>query len=885
MKAPKGGIYTFNESSLRDAVHQIAMLQATTRRFIHTAEAARGSSFWGDVEVSGYNSEESSYEEEKDGKKKKKKRVTLAFDSNFFKTQYEFRFPEKAIEVALRRPEERSLHDIRFIRSMMMGILSFRRYSTQMQHMLARVVYYRRFGRGRVVVRKGHRGDSFYFVFSGAIAITQDEDGSSALLDREPILLHKGASFGEVALLKGLRRNATVVCMEDTEFLVVDQKEFFQNKLDQELQKEMKCRFQFFRSLDLLSTWTNESLETLADHCKIEECHYGQVIIQDTHQTKNILFVTKGRCEVLHLVDLSHCPSFHKWIKHHETLLGRNLLLRHSEKSEWNSSVHGAPSTTIKDILPERGVYSVEDLSRRFGLPMSYSEDHGNLKLPKELMAAVYLRIDSLQRGQYFRVVDVDYMESCFEKEGRVLPDQDLSFLPIAEQRDPRAMVILSEGSEVIRVKLDKFSELADLSTLKKLKDRLVPYPSDNDLCRIFLEQNRWKVFKSDLVNQLSSSRSLQPKHDQNQEKGRAGRKGQSVDKRGILQLGTSKAKTEKPPDIGVSMEPPDIVVYIEPLDIVVYMKPPDTGLYMKPPDTGVYMKPPDTGVYMEPPDIGVYMKPPDTGVYMEPPDFVPTSDNDLCRIFLEQNRWKVFKSDLVNQLSSSRRPPGIGVYMGPPDIVVYMKPPDIVVYMKPPDIGIYMGPPDTGVYMKPPDTGVYMKPPDTGVYMEPPDIGVYMEPPDIGVYMEPPDIGVYMEPRDIGVYMESPNIGVYMESPDIGVYMEPPDIGVYMVPPDIGVYMEPPDIGVYMVPPDTGVYMKPPDIGVSMKPQDIGVYMKPQDIGVYMESPDIGFWTTPLKHKSSKCSKDKEEPEDSSPIRLIHAIDIPKLCGKRIMW
>ncbi|KAM9307762.1 cyclic nucleotide-binding domain-containing protein 2-like [Gastrophryne carolinensis] len=526
----------------RDAGHRVIVLQAAIRAFIQAAEEARGAAFWGDVAVSGFTTPEPTYEEEKNGgKKKKKKKMPLAFDSTFFKSQYEFTFPEKAMEVALRRPEERSAHDIRFIRSMMMGILSFRRYSTQMQHMLARVVYYRRFGRGRVIVRKGHRGDSFYFVFSGVIAVTQDEDGSSALLDPEPILLHKGASFGEVALLKGLRRNATVVCMEETEFLVVDRTEFFANKLDQELQKELKYRFQFFRSLDLFSTWCDDSLETLADHCKTEECHHSQVMVRDTHDTKNIIFVTKGRCEVLRLVDLSQCSSFYKWIKQHQALLGRNMLRHCSEKSD---DPPGMSSVTIKGepelMLPGSGIYSLEDLSRRF------SEDPGSVDIPQELMAAVYLRVDSLQPGQYFNGVDVDYIESCFEKEGRLPHDQELSFFPPPQQRDSRSMVIISQGAEVIRIKLDKFSELADLVTLKKLKRQMAPYPSDNELCRIFLEQNRWKIFKSDIVGHLSSSPAhAHPKHQQ-PEKGRKGNKLQPADKRGILQLGGHRAKMEK---------------------------------------------------------------------------------------------------------------------------------------------------------------------------------------------------------------------------------------------------------------------------------------------------------------------------------------------------
>ncbi|XP_066440705.1 cyclic nucleotide-binding domain-containing protein 2-like [Eleutherodactylus coqui] len=527
--------------TLQHAVHQVILLQAAIRCFTQTAEEARGSSFWGNVGMSGFPSQEQSYANRV--KNTKKKKEELSFDVTLFKSQYEFIFPGKAIAIALQRPEDRAACDIRFIRSMMMGILSFRRYSTHMQHMLARVAYYRRFGRGRVVVRKGHWGDGFYFVFSGVIAVTQDEDGSSALLDPEPILLQKGASFGEVALLKGMRRNATVICMEDTEFLVVDRTEFFQNKLDQELQKELQYRFQFFRSLDLFSTWSDQTLQTLADHCKMEESHHSQVMVNDTHETKNIIFVTKGRCEILRLVDLSQCPSLHKWIKQHQPLLGTSTLLNYTGRTYGEQQAHGIlfpGGSEPSDTRP----FSLEDPASQCDLPLSSAEYPGNLELPGDLTAAVYMRIDSLQPGQYFRGVDIDYISCCLEKEGRQLHDQSLFQSPPV-CRDVRSMVIISQGAEVIRIKLDKFAELLDFTTLKKLKEKMVLYPSDDDLCRIFLEQNRWNIFKSDLVSRLRASPKPHQKHDPRREKFKAAENCQSADRRGILQPG-DKTKPEK---------------------------------------------------------------------------------------------------------------------------------------------------------------------------------------------------------------------------------------------------------------------------------------------------------------------------------------------------
>lgn len=71
------------------------------------------------------------------------------------------------------------------------------------EHFLIRSQTFPRFGRRRVIVKKGQRGNSFYFIYLGTVAVTEDEDGSSAFLDPHPTLLHKGGCFG-VSQGKGL---------------------------------------------------------------------------------------------------------------------------------------------------------------------------------------------------------------------------------------------------------------------------------------------------------------------------------------------------------------------------------------------------------------------------------------------------------------------------------------------------------------------------------------------------------------------------------------------------------------------------------------------------------------------------------------------------------
>uniref|UniRef100_S4RKC5 Cyclic nucleotide-binding domain-containing protein 2 n=1 Tax=Petromyzon marinus TaxID=7757 RepID=S4RKC5_PETMA len=406
--------------------------------------------------------------------------------------------PEKAVRAALKPPSERSDTEVIFLRGLLRGLSSFRRYTAHLQLMLAGVVRYEKFGRRRVIVKKGHYGRRFYFVFSGLVAVTKDNDGSSAFIDPEPILLRKGAGFGEIALLKDLSRNATIVCMEETELLVVDKEDFFAYKLDQELRKEFQHRYNYFRSLELFSTWSDESLETMADHCKIEEFNHGQVVTGDTSETKNIIFVIKGCCDVLRLVDLSGCPSYHDWLQQQVKIQEKkiagthfNVYLHDSDKIK--NSKKKSCSLNCKTYFPclsirptrqssgsdENLKYSVitEKLQVIEQTSKTVNANTINTK-PTLNLSAVYIRVDAIRPGQYFGLKQ---------------------FLVPEFHRDGRPMVITSQGAKVLRVRLDKFGELMNDATLKELKKQSEPYPKDDALCQIFLEQNQWKLYKREL--------------------------------------------------------------------------------------------------------------------------------------------------------------------------------------------------------------------------------------------------------------------------------------------------------------------------------------------------------------------------------------------------
>ncbi|XP_012493124.1 PREDICTED: cyclic nucleotide-binding domain-containing protein 2 isoform X2 [Propithecus coquereli] len=263
----------------------------------------------------------------------RKKQSRITFDTMDFVAE-EGHFPLRAINIMQKKPSWRTEHEIQALCNILQVLDSYRNHTEPMQLLLAKVMRFERFGRRRVIVKKGQRGNSFYFIYLGTVAVTEDEDGSSAFLDPYPILLRKGGCFGEMGLQSASVRRDTIVCMEETEFLVVDREDFLANKLDQEVQKEAQHQFEFFRKMDLFALWSDEKLWQLVVLGKTEKFSYGQLISKDIVKSSFIMFVCKGSCEVLRLIDLGESPSYLKWIwQHLELIDGRPLRHHFNEPS------------------------------------------------------------------------------------------------------------------------------------------------------------------------------------------------------------------------------------------------------------------------------------------------------------------------------------------------------------------------------------------------------------------------------------------------------------------------------------------------------------------------------------------------------------------------
>jgi len=97
---------------------------------------------------------------------------------------------------------------IKFFAAMNMGLL---------EKILAHVSIYG-FKKGENVCRQGDPGDSFYVVREGKLKVTIRE---AFFFSRTVAQLGPGNCFGEMALLNGKPRNATVSCEEDAKVFML----------------------------------------------------------------------------------------------------------------------------------------------------------------------------------------------------------------------------------------------------------------------------------------------------------------------------------------------------------------------------------------------------------------------------------------------------------------------------------------------------------------------------------------------------------------------------------------------------------------------------------------------------------------------------------------
>ncbi|XP_067022612.1 cyclic nucleotide-binding domain-containing protein 2-like isoform X3 [Acropora muricata] len=235
----------------------------------------------------------------------------LMFDPELYKGHREFLLPHWAKEITNKDPGCRTHQETHLIVQLMKQLKAFRRYSFKAQEALCKAIRYDCFGRRRVVIRKGHVATRFYFIFSGSVCVTVEDDEHSAFgKPTENAVLKRGDYFGELAFIRNLKRAATVVCLEKTELLSIDKEDFFSAKIDECFKADAQKRVKFLQEHQVFSNWPEDVIKKVAVESRLRDYNSDEVIVRDSSDLHWIVFIVEGQCDVLRLLDLSNCKNY-----------------------------------------------------------------------------------------------------------------------------------------------------------------------------------------------------------------------------------------------------------------------------------------------------------------------------------------------------------------------------------------------------------------------------------------------------------------------------------------------------------------------------------------------------------------------------------------------
>lgn len=236
---------------------------------------------------------------------------------------------------------------------------------------LAKVVYYDMFEGGRVVIKQGHVGISFYFIVSGSVMVERMEVDKFTGEQHTQVVgeMGEGDAFGELALLHNTRRAATIICKENSEFLRVDKPDF-DEVLRNSHQIEWERKLAVLNSQPALQDWARSEIRNTIAHTKIREFSPNTVILgnMDT-PADDVYFIQSGKCRVV-----------------------REITVIKKESS----------SGKIKLTLP----------------PINFTDNYIKSK-PKESVVRKFLTIHILNRGDFFGVGE-DLKKTFIISVGRV---------------------------------------------------------------------------------------------------------------------------------------------------------------------------------------------------------------------------------------------------------------------------------------------------------------------------------------------------------------------------------------------------------------------------------------------------------------------------------
>ncbi|XP_077867157.1 cyclic nucleotide-binding domain-containing protein 2-like [Saccoglossus kowalevskii] len=369
---------------------------------------------------------------------------SLAFDKAKYLRSNLF-LPQWARQIGTKPPQERTPDEIYKLYSVMKNMKSFDKFTQKIRLQICKMARYTCCEKGRVIVRQGHIGYNFYFIYAGSVFVQLEfKDARTGVVTANTLnVICKGQSFGELALLGDGRRTASIICREPTELFEIE-KDIFLEYCPDMFEAEMAEKVATAKKHELFRYWPDANIQRLCFESQILEVPHSKIVDKDTSNSPNIYFVLKGKI----------------------------LLLRE---------------------------FSIRDAAKRSEFQLSVVDSR---PLPHPVSRGS-TGCDS--RATIRRITDAC---TCFCSIGNLQDGEcsDLSAVRHGEPATVPGLILVSHGVRLMTIVKRRLESLAPRGSIEAFKKRYEPHiyvPSDADLYRKYIEDANWDEFKNKVVDTL----------------------------------------------------------------------------------------------------------------------------------------------------------------------------------------------------------------------------------------------------------------------------------------------------------------------------------------------------------------------------------------------
>ena len=241
-----------------------------------------------------------------------------------------------------------------------------------------------KYAAGALIIREGDTAEEFFIMLEGEVEVVKDvhaPNGEQTVLSR----LGAGAYFGEIGLLRGVKRTASVRAATDVTVLVLGRQTFINivsecDLVSAQIADKVRQRVMATRLAETLPRLSPQQVERYLPNFKLIRYESGEAIVRQGEPADMFYILTTGRVEVS-----SHRPS------------GEDLILAHLGPGEWFGEMGlllGSPRTAT---VRARGDVEVMGLDRENFQALMADSDPSN----SDVSSVMFQRlISSLEKQQ-----------------------------------------------------------------------------------------------------------------------------------------------------------------------------------------------------------------------------------------------------------------------------------------------------------------------------------------------------------------------------------------------------------------------------------------------------------------------------------------------------